>query len=891
MPEVPTKQPSITEAYAAFMARREAATGRRPHVYEKKDLHVKALHTPGAAPVASAKKAGARRAVANTRSPPTATRPRNSGSARALRQKMARAATPVGASAARLTVATPAAKMSSTPSNVPAPSPVTTKVAVAAASTTAAPPKKATVSKKKATAASERLQQLSQPRRVRTVEHKATTESKATAPTKASAPMKRKASFKAKRRSPKTRGKSAPATARTKRVAEGSRLLKATTASVHNRRAKHRAGGDAAPAATATKPKLKRSASAGPRGLTVPASPTFMRRDKGRSRSLAPRGPTAEERELAEVQRKKALLERRQRRNEKYYRSKVKGTDTVAVLTRSSAPSTKKLTEPVTPQSVLASRRGSKRYSVAGPAKSPDAFTPTHPARASARRRASMAAEYSQGRPLTAPTAPKFRTESRASQKAREVEHSRKLRGEPASGVGASPPLAEKLAKLNETPSRFHTAPRTRSQPPAVSSERKPRGLTVPHSPKFHKLHASARKALPSEERELEEMRSHQFKARALDTRVLHGGGHLGVPVVEPQKLTTPHDFRFATDNRAHRQPPPKSSEEMELEAMNFNFHAAPVPDYNELSALLSSGAKVQRRGVTVPHAPRLATDARASSRGPLPEPAVDAYVVEHDALVKAAALLREVEAEACKPLPSAEHSKPLGLTTPQEFRLSTDARGEVKQRMLQQRLQEERRAEAEAHYVKALPLPDPNAVFVPRHSAKELTEATGFALASESRHEKAVAKMQATIADEERKARRASVVKARPLPPTNYEPAVPPPPPKKELVTPMNFELNSDKRARDRAQFDAYLEEREFEREEEARHAEDARQREEEAMLWRLRRMSADEGGMQFKARERYNPQPMVPTPSQKTPTVPEAPHFSILKHGTARRVAHRVD
>ncbi len=57
------------------------------------------------------------------------------------------------------------------------------------------------------------------------------------------------------------------------------------------------------------------------------------------------------------------------------------------------------------------------------------------------------------------------------------------------------------------------------------------------------------------EEREVEEMKRHQFKALPLDPRVLQSCGEMGVPRVDKKPVTQPQAPVFKTDSRAGRRP------------------------------------------------------------------------------------------------------------------------------------------------------------------------------------------------------------------------------------------------------------------------------------------------------------------------------------------------
>ena len=672
--------------------------------------------------------------------------------------------------------------------------------------------------------------------------------------------------------------------------------LRTTSASRNGMRAKFVRKPANKPSPTTSRQRSRGRYSMGGPRLTVPASPALRstRRSRGKSMSHA-------EREMLEVERLKREQQLKYKRNMDAWRRTRDGNFDFPKGNVSS----KRLTMPKSPKSILEKRRGTRRYSVAGASKTPSKMTPTHPAKAAPPRRRSMAPGG-----MTIAQSPTFRTASRAMQKQRERSFAQRCssnsssssssncankwkssRNSAATTAAPSPPLAEKLRKMQQTPQRFRTKSRRelRKGPASRPASLVPQGATtIAESPQFHTRSRplSADAALTSEDRELLMMEQHQFKARPVNDRIFRSAGHIGVPVVPPAKLTTPMDVTFATDRRVGRVPLPPSTEELEEREAEHQFRAAPVPDYSELAHLLG-GAHCEVKKPTLPQSPRLHTRDRAVHHGPLPSPAQDAYVVEHESAVEAAKMKRSAAGGA--PEVAGGDFRRRSLTNPRDFRLSTELRGEAKKAQMQARLREEQAAERASRNVKARPMPDMRRVFVPVPSEKRLTEPKAFRLRSEELHAASVRNFEERRKAEQAAAREAARVKARPLPATTAAPDFVPEPPRREPVVPGDLRLASDERAIKRAEFDAYNEERvERLEEQKARSAMEAEARAQKE-LRRLRRTSVAEGGLAFKARKVYDPQPMVPAPATKKLTNPRSPKFRRLKHGTARRVARR--
>ena len=142
----------------------------------------------------------------------------------------------------------------------------------------------------------------------------------------------------------------------------------------------------------------------------------------------------------------------------------------------------------------------------------------------------------------------------------------------------ASPPLAEKLLKLqNEVPSRFKSEKRLKTEVKRSRSA-KPMSLTVPESPALATKRRTAETARRRRDTEatsadlaLEESATSFFKALALNPKIMRSSGDYGVPRVTSAPTTSPRPFAFATDARRSsilqtaRKPLGPSTDDVEL--------------------------------------------------------------------------------------------------------------------------------------------------------------------------------------------------------------------------------------------------------------------------------------------------------------------------------------
>lgn len=256
------------------------------------------------------------------------------------------------------------------------------------------------------------------------------------------------------------------------------------------------------------------------------------------------------------------------------------------------------------------------------------------------------------------------------------------------------------------------------------------------------------------------------------------------------------------------------------------------VAEREEKRRKLLARAKDEATGLTVAQPPRLCTEERGAADAPLAAAA---------ATVVPAFKARPMPVyDSCAPLPAKEQR---ALTTPAPFQLATEERSQHKQLTP---------AAATAPTFKARPMP----VFEEIHrkaaapeataaaatgapSRKPLTELKPFDLQSAKKHADAVAHFQQCVAAAERERVDKTNFKARPLPSTTYEAenvSAPPQAAHLSVTEAQPFELASARRATERADFEAQLQERQRVQAQQAAVVEAQRHVEEQLALQRYR-------------------------------------------------------
>jgi hypothetical protein len=307
--------------------------------------------------------------------------------------------------------------------------------------------------------------------------------------------------------------------------------------------------------------------------------------------------------------------------------------------------------------------------------------------------------------------------------------------------------------------------------------------LTVPQAPKFH---AKPKRALPlsTEERELEMMKqinSVPFKARPYRngmvpsaTPVAHRSAHRSVM----RPVTQPKPFHFRSVKRGAAAQPkidPKVSEDEN--EMKKKFHARPMPSFSRpfqverksLSSEASPEGEIARRQKAFTR-PNLSTASRAEKRMESAQ-SFNAHA-EQTRRHKEEEVRRRQREKHVETMRKAQEEQNAELLSPRSssgpFQLHSQARHEVYQRRLEERVQQEQEQEkmqAEFHAMEYHSAPPPEK----KKSPRKATSQEPFHLESEQRHFVFEEKARQKIIEAEQEVQKAAEFKARPVPQTTY--------------------------------------------------------------------------------------------------------------------------
>lgn len=539
-------------------------------------------------------------------------------------------------------------------------------------------------------------------------------------------------------------------------------------------------------------PPRRQTSTSSERKLTIPVAPKLRSVSRSRDRVLS-----TEEREqqlIEEEKRKEIIRMKKNKRSMEY--NKAKSSMPVHNVIRSTKP----LTIPNTPFNHLSKRHGEKKYSttfVYKPEVRPKSAPATGP------------------KTLTQPEPFNLRTEARG---------------------GAIQPVVETVLTAGELCRRFEADPRSH-RVPASSTH-----LTEAMSPKLStKLRASSTgrpkpKSREEVEREtVEEASKHQFKARPVDKRIFSSLGELGVPKVAARPVTTCEEFTFHyNEDRVMRRQQSIQTEDHNKKEI-FDFKATPMPDFS--APCPSNGNAALSKPLTIAISPKLNGGRRASSAPPRRQ------LPHHNEVgkVQQKRALEERERAA----------RPLKLTEPEGFHLSTDDRGQAARALFTRKLLEEIKAEKEKRNFKASQLKINQSSFVPHPSTKELTDFREFHLQSDYRHALAASKKQK---EDDLRASMEQEVKnfhARPVPKAVTDSSVVFKPQKeqKPLTRPESVHFASDDRMRKRKLFEKELARKRKAQADYQSQLELERAKNEQENVNMLRRKPVEEGGFCFKA------------------------------------------
>uniref|UniRef100_A0A8B9SMA4 TPX2 microtubule nucleation factor n=1 Tax=Anas platyrhynchos TaxID=8839 RepID=A0A8B9SMA4_ANAPL len=411
--------------------------------------------------------------------------------------------------------------------------------------------------------------------------------------------------------------------------------------------------------------------------------------------------------------------------------------------------------------------------------------------------------------------------------------------------------LAEQVeAFQRRTPSRYHlrSGSRKRCFGPVSRKPVKAR-LTNPKTPLLQTKHrfrpVTCKSAAELEAEELEKIQQYKFKARELDHKILESGPVL--PKKPPVKeLTQPVGFDLEIEKRIQERESKKQQEEE-----HFEFHSRPCP-----TKILEDVVGVPEKKVlpvTVPKSPVFASKSRTRMSNRDEEKVI-------------------VQCPVIKANPMPHYGVPFKPKMPEQRHVevcpfSFDSRD--RERLIQKEKKIEELQKEEVPKFKALPLPYFDRVKLPEKKVKTPTQPEPFHLQIDERGAAKLQSWKQQLKEDLKRQKEAACFKARPNVVVHQEPFVP----KKDnkpvseslsgSVVPESFELATEKRAKERQEFEKRLANIEARRErlqEEARQREEEREKEEVA---KLRQELVNTATVEVKASE----QPL---------TMPKSPNFS---------------
>ncbi|NWU96083.1 TPX2B protein, partial [Upupa epops] len=416
--------------------------------------------------------------------------------------------------------------------------------------------------------------------------------------------------------------------------------------------------------------------------------------------------------------------------------------------------------------------------------------------------------------------------------------------------------LAEQVEAFQKrTPSRYHLRSRKSEEGPAQRKVVKAR-LTNPKTPvlrtKQRYRPVTCKAAAELEAEELEKIHQYKFKARELDLKIFEGGPLL--PKKPPVKeLTQPIGFELEIEKRIQERESKKQQEEE-----HFEFHSRPCP-----TRILEDVVGVPEKKVlpvTVPKSPAFTLKTRTR----MPDK-------EEERMGRVAPVIK------ANPMP--HYGVPFKPKMPEQrhvevYPFSFDARD--KERQIQKEKKIEEMQKEEVPKFKALPLPYFDQVKLPEKKVKNPTQPEPFNLQIDERGAAKLQSWKQQLKEDLRKQKEAACFKARPNTVMYQEPFVP----KKEnkelseslsgSVVPEGFELATEKRAKERQEFEKRLAGIEALKE---KHKEEARQQQEEREKEEVAKLRQE---LVHKANPIRKYRSVEVKPSDQPLTMPKSPNFS---------------
>ncbi|XP_059189989.1 targeting protein for Xklp2 [Centropristis striata] len=417
--------------------------------------------------------------------------------------------------------------------------------------------------------------------------------------------------------------------------------------------------------------------------------------------------------------------------------------------------------------------------------------------------------------------------------------------GEPAAYV----PMAQQIEQFQKrTPDRYHLRSRqSREKGPSAGKGYRPK-LTQPHTPHLMTRKrgrpATVKSHAELEAEEVDRLQKFKISALELNRKILESAECLKKPVVK--EPTVPEGFELQIEKRLHDRQATKRPQEGEEKPHTFKAQRLPKKILEGVVGLPEK--KVLQP--TVPESPAFALKKRVHLETKVeevkrPSP-IKAPPVPHFGLPFQPQLQENHQVEVCP--------------------FSFEERDRERRALKEKRLEEMRNGEVQQF--KAQPLPDFDSVVLPEKKKLEPTKPEPFRLLLDERGAVRNTRFEQMV-KEEQKQEEMAVFKARPNTVTHKEPFQLKKEPRAAVVVEA-FELSTERRARERQEFERLASEKEAFRmlmEEEQRREEEHRDKEQIAKM-RQEQVHIAQPIRHYK--------PVVVKKSEVPPTVPQSPNFS---------------
>ncbi|XP_067303313.1 targeting protein for Xklp2 isoform X2 [Pseudorasbora parva] len=412
---------------------------------------------------------------------------------------------------------------------------------------------------------------------------------------------------------------------------------------------------------------------------------------------------------------------------------------------------------------------------------------------------------------------------------------------------GAYMPMAQQIEQFQKrTPTRYHLRSRqSQERGPSPVKTEKPK-ITHPKTPQLmtRQRHrpTMVKSTAEIEAEEVEKLQQFKFKALELNRKILEGALIPKKPV--SKEVTRPEGFQLEIEKRIQERQASKKPEEKE----DLAFHPRPLP-----TRILEEVVGVPEKKVlnpTVPESPAFVLKNRVrierKKEEDKPPAPIKAFAVPHFLPFQPKPPVKS-QVEMC----------------PFSFEERDRERRVIKEKKLDELRNEE------VPKFKAQPLPDFHEVHLPEKKVAEPTKPAPFKLMVDERGTAKGERWEQMMKEELKRQAEAACFKARPNSVVHKEPFIP----KKEnrsILVPEGFQLATERRAKERLDFEKELSEREAMK---AHMAEERAREQEEQEKEEIARLRQEQVR---KAQPIRRYKPIELKKSDVSLTVPQSPKFS---------------